>query len=85
MARVAVTNILACGATSSGMVSTRAKATPPLRPPYIMMNCSNQSNFLIRNLLAMATSKRTPITLKTRQQTMVDRMQCIVCVWKWIV
>merc|ERR1719150_2875082 len=81
MARVAVTNILACGATSSVMVSTRAKATPPLRPPYIMMNCSNQSNFLIRNLLAMATSKRTPSTLKTKQQAMVQAMNAQFHSW----
>ena len=66
MARVVVTNILACGANSCSSSRTRAKATPPLSPPYIMISCSVQLSFLMRNWLARKARMRTPITLNTQ-------------------
>ena len=71
MANVVVTNILAWGAKLSSISRTKAKATPPRSPPYIIINCSVQLSFFILYLLATRDNNNTPITRNTMQARMV--------------
>ena len=84
MARVVVMNILVWGAKWGLRDRTRAKATPPLNPPYIMINCSVQFSFLILYLLAIAARIKTPkilnIDLKIHTLIFKDKLNAeFVC------